>query len=106
MRDRASSAGEELPLPLTIEAAVQSRLDHLPRAEKDLAKRVSIFRRPFSEEELAALSVPNDLLRALVKKGIISARARSSGSTREYWFKSPLVAEVAYRMIADEHRRA
>src|SRR5207245_9315307 len=39
---------DDLPLPLTVEAAVQSRLDHLPPAEKDLVRRASVYGRSFS----------------------------------------------------------
>ncbi len=47
----AAEPGAELPLPLTVEAAVQSRLDQLPASEKDLCKRAAIYGRPFTAED-------------------------------------------------------
>jgi tetratricopeptide (TPR) repeat protein len=107
--------GDELPLPLTIEAAVQSRLDHLHPAEKDLCKRAAVLGRPFTVVEVAALGAGDaeQTLDSLARKEIVlasRARARASGA-REYQFRSTLVQDVAYRMLADEprvelHRRA
>ena len=46
-------------LPLTVEAAVQSRLDHLDRLDKDLLKRASIFGDRFWRESLPDLGCPD-----------------------------------------------
>jgi len=103
-----------LPLPLTVEAAVQSRLDHLPLSEKTACKRAAILGRPFSIEELRGLGVPDarTALEVLVERNIVSARAISQvGKGRGYRFTHALLGEVAYNMIAadarrDLHRRA
>jgi predicted ATPase len=70
-----------LPLPLTVEAAVQSRLDHLPPAEKDLCKKASVFGRPFSTAELAGLGIAGaaDLVRSLCRRDLMGTRPRSRG---------------------------
>lgn len=107
--------GDELPLPQTIEAAVQSRLDHLRPVEKDLCKRAAVLGRPFTVAEVAALGAGDaeQLLDSLARKEVVLAsRARArAGGAREYQFRSTLVQDVAYRMLADEprvelHRRA
>ncbi|HJL15260.1 MAG TPA: protein kinase [Sandaracinaceae bacterium LLY-WYZ-13_1] len=103
---RLDEPGGELPLPRTIEAAVQGRLDHLPSAEKETCKRAAILGRPFTREDLAILGVihPAPVLASLVRRGLLIARGRGRG-VREYGFRSQLVQEVAYRMVAEELRR-
>jgi tetratricopeptide (TPR) repeat protein len=101
------AAETELPLPLTVEAAVQARLDHLPAAEKDLCKRASVLGRPFAEDELEALGVldPKTLLASLARRDLVVPAGRARGSTRrDHQFRSRLVEDVAYRMIAEEAR--
>ncbi len=90
----------EVPLPLDVEAAVQSRFDHLPPGEKDLCKRAAVFGRPFTTEEIEAAGVrdPRALLSALMRRDILAGQRSSTG--REYRFRSTLVRDVAYRMIA------
>ena len=114
-RNRLDADRDDLPLPLTVEAAVQSRLDHLHPAEKDLCKRAAVLGRPFSPAEAAALGAGDAerLLDSLARKEIVVAsRARARpGGAREYQFRSTLVQDVAYRMLADDlraelHRRA
>ena len=116
LRDVASAGTEPslLPLPLTVEAAVQSRLDHLQPAEKELCKRAAVLGRAFTTEEIAALGVAraDELLASLAKRDLVVARPRARGARgREHAFRSTLVQEVAYRMLAeglreDLHRRA
>jgi len=94
-----------LPLPLTVEAAVQSRLDHLPAFEKTLVRRASVFGRPFSATEVAALGVveAEPLLKSLRRRDILASRGRvRQGRERTYRFRNQLVSEVAYRMIAPD----
>jgi predicted ATPase len=54
-RGDLEKGGDDVPLPLTIEAAVQARLDSLPEAARDLCKRASILERPFLLDEVEAL---------------------------------------------------
>ncbi len=101
--DRLRSPTRELPLPLTVEAAVQSRLDHLPAEEKDLCKRAAIFERPFTPDDLAALAVneAQRLLVSLSRRDVFASRARhGSPRVREYRFRSSLVRDVAYHLVA------
>ena len=100
-----------LPLPATIEAAVQSRLDRLPEDERDLCRRVSIWGRAFDVEEARALGValPEPLLASLVRRDLVTKRGRRHAAL--YQLESALVADVALRSVApdrarDLHRRA
>ncbi|MCC6993519.1 MAG: protein kinase [Deltaproteobacteria bacterium] len=107
-QDRLDAVLDDLPLPLTVEAAVQSRLDHLPMVEKELCKRAAVLGRPFSVEEVEALGVLGaaKLLASLSRRELVSARGRTRAAHgREWQFKSSLVADVAYRMLADELRQ-
>ncbi|MBI2893195.1 MAG: protein kinase [Deltaproteobacteria bacterium] len=109
LKDRASldCDAASLPLPLSVEAAVQSRLDHLPHAEKELCKAAACFHRPFSAEEASCLEVDGALLHSLTRREILASRVRDRGATaRDYQFRSSLVGEVAYRMLGDEARSA
>jgi tetratricopeptide (TPR) repeat protein len=96
---------DKLPLPLTVEAAVQSRLDHLPRAEKELLKRAAVLNRAFTSEEIRGLGVVDaeGLLTALVRREVLTARSQTKADRRRvYAFRSTLVADVAYRMLSPE----
>jgi len=101
-------------LPLTVEAAVQARLDHLPPAEKETCKRASVLGRIFWQEALSELGDPDPQasLASLRRKDLVGSRARSRlAGAREWQFRSALVQEVAYRMLpepmrVDLHRRA
>ena len=103
-----------LTVPLTVEGAIQSRLDHLPTLEKELCKKASVLGRPFSADELEALGVhdADALLEQLRRRGLVSARSAARvGEGREYRFRIQLVGEVAYKMLAEDlcaalHRRA
>ncbi len=97
---------ESLPIPLDVEGAVQSRLDHLPPDQKQLCKRAAVFDDAFTEAGLRALEVaePSSHLSALVRRGLVAGRA-VRGDEREYRFKNALMADVAYRMNPEEARR-
>jgi len=94
-----------LPLPLTVEAAVQSRLDHLPADDKELCKRAAVLGRPFSAEEIAGLGVDRalDVLASLSRRELVVARARRGAAPR-WELKSSLVAAVAYSMLTAAQR--
>ena len=98
---RAEERIESIDLPLDVETAVQSRLDHLPSAEKDLCKRAALFGRPFTADELVAAGSPDParLLSSLMRRDILAGQRGTAG--REYRFRSTLVRDVAYRMIAE-----
>jgi tetratricopeptide (TPR) repeat protein len=98
----------ELPLPLTVEAAVQSRVDQLDAQEKDACRRCSIFGRPFYHHEAAALGVPEapELLKRLVEKKILTLRRnKQKDQGAEFRFRSTLIQDVVYGMIVEDRRK-
>jgi predicted ATPase len=102
----------QLPLPLTVEAAVQSRLDHLPGEERSLLEWLSIFGREITPAE-ASLYVPRaePLLQALIDRGILARSGKQAKEEALIRFRNQLLADVAYGMINSDvreelHRRA
>lgn len=95
-------------LPVSVEAAVQVRLDQLPRAEKDLLRRAAVLGRRFWTEALAAMGQPDaaGLLGPLRRREIVAPepRARMLGVS-EWRFRHALVQEVAYASLTEEQRR-
>jgi tetratricopeptide (TPR) repeat protein len=96
----------EWPLPATIEHAVQARLDQLPPAERDGIALLAIFGRPTSASELAALGLgaARTTLASLLRRSLV-ARV-PGGDVERYRLRNALVAEVAYRLLDEEPRRA
>jgi tetratricopeptide (TPR) repeat protein len=97
-----------LPLPLTVEAAVQSRLDHLSDEARELTKRAAILGRPFTLVEIAALGIadPERHLGLLLERGLLR-RTRADATKRvTYRFPSSLFADVALRMLSVDVKKA
>ncbi|MCZ7681302.1 MAG: protein kinase [Sandaracinaceae bacterium] len=55
LRLKADLDAERLPLPFTVEAAIQARLDELAHDEREACKLASVVGRPFEADDLAAL---------------------------------------------------
>ena len=97
-------------LPLTVEAAVQSRLDHLDPAEKDLLKRASVLGQRFWLEALTTLGAdtPARHVKRLWRAGFVARPPRRDVRLvghEEYAFRQRVVREVAYAMLTDAQRR-
>ncbi|MFT7625699.1 MAG: tetratricopeptide (TPR) repeat protein, partial [Myxococcota bacterium] len=97
-------------LPLTVEAAVQARLDHLPSTDKDLLKRASVFGERFWREALEAFGGPDSgqSLQRLWQSGfVVRPRRREQWlpTCEEYTFKHRVVREVAYGMLTGQQRQ-
>jgi len=110
LRDGGLLDGEpaELPLPVSIEASVQSRLDRLSQPERELLKLLSVFGRPATAAELGALGAPESTARleALAARDLLVVRQQGAGrESRGYGFRSPLTAEVTYAIMVPEVRR-
>ncbi|MEQ9076088.1 MAG: protein kinase [Sandaracinaceae bacterium] len=110
---RALDARDEaLPLPPSIEGAVQARLDELEPALREMLKRGALFGAPFTEADLEALGVEaarEDLDGLIARELLISHDV--GGEAPSYELATPLYADVAARMLGDEaraelHRRA
>jgi predicted ATPase len=113
LREQQGEPGR-VPVPVTVEAALQARLDHLPDAARDVCKRASVLGRPFLLDEVEALgaSDPHGGLRLLVEREILGTReAAGTVDLAEHAFRSRLMEDVTYRMLTPEvrqelHRRA
>lgn len=99
----------EEALPLTVEAAVQCRLDALPTVDREVCLLAAVFGRPFTAAELASLRAGSGpSLRSLVGQSLLLRRGRRE--LARYEFRSRITAEVAYRSSTEErledvHRR-
>lgn len=97
----------ELPLPISVAATIQARLDLLSSGEREILKLASVLGRPFTRERLRALGfeVADSELASLRDRGFLASRGA------EMWLSSTLVREVAYKMIGEKvrvelHKRA
>ncbi len=98
----------EVPLPPTVEAAVQSRLDNLGATAKSLCKRAAVFTHAFSLQELEALlsTDPEESVQKLMRCGVLGVAKLADLRTRRYVFRSQLVADVAYGMLLEDQRES
>jgi len=96
-------------LPTSVEAAVQARLDALPRHDKDLLRRAAVLGRRFWAQALAAMGEadPAPVLQRLRRAELVAPepRPRLLGTT-EWRFRHTIVQEVAYASLTDEQRAA
>ena len=102
------AGGDVRALPPTIEAALQSRLDHLEPGDKELCKRAAVLGTVFWEGGLKALGADPtpDRMRRLRGHDLVARRIRSRFAHEVEWtFRTDLVAEGAYALVPDEDRR-
>jgi len=94
-------------LPASVEAAVQARLDALPRAERDLLRRASVLGRRFWAEALEVMGEPDAdaLLGMLRRRELVVPEARARlVDTREWSFRHAVTQEVALASLTEEQR--
>lgn len=102
---------KQVKIPSTLTGILQSRLDSLPRQEKELLQRAAVVGRQFWDmvvAELADLPVlpARQLLGAACTRELIFERERSAFvGTREYIFKHALLRDVAYETVLLKLRR-
>lgn len=99
--DAGAPSDPSLVLPITIEGAVQARLDALAPEARGVCRVASIWGRPFTATELGALGAGAGVVRTLTR--LADARVVAPAGTR-WRFESSLVAEVAYRSASDDAR--
>ncbi|MCC7541057.1 MAG: protein kinase [Deltaproteobacteria bacterium] len=94
----------EAALPLTVEAAIQGRLDALPASERELCKRASVLGGSFDARDLGALGIDGAeaSLRSLRRTDVLGVAPGSDPRAPRYRFRSGLVEEVAYRLVAPD----
>lgn len=96
-----------LRVPAGAEALLQSRLDHLPQAEKEALKFASVFGRLFWAEGLAAMGIPDAAARLEKLRGreFITLRHESRFTgIKEYAFRHALLHSVAYGLLPEAER--
>ena len=96
-------------LPLTVEGAVQARLDKLAPDEKDLLKRASVLGQRFWLGALKALGEPlaARLLAGLSQRELVVKGTDSRLEGCEEWrFRQPIVYEVCRGLLTPSQRQA
>ena len=107
-RDAAESGDLAADLPVSVELALQARLDRLPRAARRVIHAASVVGREFSRAGLtAALATPP--IPGLVDRCVVELEQRQLIAPlpgRDAWvFHHALVRDVAYAQIEPEARR-
>ncbi|MEX2547726.1 MAG: adenylate/guanylate cyclase domain-containing protein [Chloroflexota bacterium] len=104
----ATERAQTVRLPDTIHALLAARIDALPTAEKALLQQAAVVGRIFWPGSLAAAANgrdPVDLLRALERRGLVSARTSSTIEGQpEYIFRHVLIRDVAYASVPKARR--
>jgi|GEM_PF-4194476 serine/threonine protein kinase/tetratricopeptide (TPR) repeat protein len=100
---------ERFSLPMTIEEAVQVRIDHLDPDDKDLIKRASVLGDRFWREALEACGATavSESLRRLCRQRVIRSRPKNDGRLagfEEYAFRHRIVRDVAYSMLTEQQK--
>jgi class 3 adenylate cyclase/tetratricopeptide (TPR) repeat protein len=99
----AAGASHEHLLPLTVQAVVASRLDHLSEDSRDLIRKASVFARStFSNWELSLIADPNqDLLRNLEEEEFLVRDPERPGVWR---FRHDMLRVVTYETLSKRDR--
>jgi predicted ATPase/class 3 adenylate cyclase len=102
--------GEQLDVPLTVQAVLAARIDRLPPAERTVAQRASVQGRAFSRRALAELVGDRHLatldvtLGALQRRELIQRDPRAFGGADGLRFSHGLIRDAAYRFLPKETR--
>lgn len=105
-----------VPLPPTIRALLEARLDALPAHERGVLESASIVGKEFTDRDLRELCPEDDEERlqewcdSLVRKDLFALERYSRAGGRTYRFHHVLMRDAAYRAIpkarrAEEHER-
>src|SRR5439155_10672831 len=95
--------GQTSPLPPTVQAVVAARLDSLPRALRDFARRVSVFLWTIDADDLGFIGEHwVDGLHQLEDEEIL---VRDESGSRPRWrFRHETLREVAYASLPKRER--
>src|SRR5207253_7677415 len=90
-------------LPLTVQAVVSSRIDHLQDDARDLLRKASVFgRSTFSKWELSQVAEPNpELIQMLEDEEFLVRDPDREGVWR---FRHDMLRDVAYESLAKRDR--
>ena len=91
-------------LPATVQAVIASRLDHLPVAARELARRASVLTRSsFDPEELELIAEVDEALLGVLEE----AEVLVHDPRRRVWrFRHDLLRHVAYESLPKRQRQA
>jgi class 3 adenylate cyclase/tetratricopeptide (TPR) repeat protein len=105
LRDGSAVEGELL-VPPTVQAMVASRLDGLPPPQRDLARRLSVYRHDFDLEEVAAVAEAGEAeLDELIDAEII-VRDETAADLAPVWrFRHEVLRDVAYASLPKRERQ-
>jgi len=104
LRDGAIIDGEPL-IPPTVQAMVAARLDSLPSAQRDLARRLSVYLYDFDLDEVAVVADASEAeLDELVDAEII-VRGEFSGTSPVWRFRHDVLRDVAYASLPKRERQ-
>jgi len=101
-----------VPLPPTVKALLEARVDRLPTSEREVLEAAAIVGKAFSDEDLEDLRPEANAaemtaaLDALCRRDLLVLQRFSSPGSRQYAFRHILVHEVVYRAIPREVRAA
>lgn len=94
-------------VPETVEGLVFAQLDALPQNLKDAARRASVIGTVFWDVAVSALGIRDaeQSIAELAGRDVIVAQETSAlAECREYSFRSPMLADVAYRSLPHRER--
>jgi class 3 adenylate cyclase len=106
----------DVVLPPTIQALLAARVDQLPGAQRDVAKRASVVGRKFEPPAVEALSAAEARpgitasLLGLVQREVVTPAGSELNLAEAYQFRHVLLRDAAYEALskterADLHRR-
>lgn len=97
-----------ITLPNTIQAVIQSRLDKIEGAVKDILQTASVIGRTFYKRILKYVYNPDDLMLELHLAKLMELEFINEYRIKpelEYVFKHPLIQEVAYNTLLKDKRK-
>ena len=95
--------GRSSLVPLTVQAVVTSRLDHLSAPARDLARKMSVFRPPVDPSELALLTdVTEEALAELEQEEVL---VRDNDERNLWRFRHQMLRDVAYDSLPKRERQ-
>lgn len=91
----------QIPLPPTVQALLEARLDRLPSDERNLLEDASVVGREFTQDDLAAFGwtaeQTGDLLDSLAARDLLTHGPRHRPGGLAFRFRHVLLREVAYQ---------
>jgi predicted ATPase/DNA-binding SARP family transcriptional activator len=114
LEERASMQPEpehesSVPIPRTVRALVEERLDRLPEVERRVLELAAVIGGEFDLEELAAVGEASvgdvgGSVSALVRRDLLFPASGSSGTGPRYRFRHRLIRDAVYASVSKETR--